>query len=597
MQTTTTALYSPSMMPDSRTLQSLIWWYFLFQLLCMVICSPPEDPVQCASKKFNCTITNSYGTFPDRSVCRAGNVVYPTNEEELVAVVAQASMKKRKMKVATRYSHSITKLVCPGGENGLLISTRYLNRTLSVDVSTMLITVESGATLREVIDVAAKSGLVLPYTPYWWGLTIGGLLATGAHGSSLYDKGSSVHDYVVGVRIVTPASASEGYAKVRLLVNSHSDMNAVKVSLGVLGVISQVTLRLQPIFKRSITNIVSNDSDMGVKAVTFGNQHEFGDITWYPSQRKAIYRMDDRISSNASGNGRNDFIGFRSTSTLTLALVRSTEEGQEATSNGDGKCIDSKLTTSTLMTSGYGLMNNGLLFTGYPVVGFHNRLQASGTCLDSIENARLTACPWDPRVKGQFFHQTTITIGLSKVKNFIKDVQKLRDLVPKAMCGLELYNGILIRYVKASSAYLGKQEDGLDFDITYYRSHDPMTPRLYEDIIEEVEQVALFKYGGTPHWGKNRNLAFDGAIKKYDKRLAFLKVKQAYDPSGLFSNEWTDQILGIKGGPSIIKEGCALEGLCICSEDLHCAPKKGYYCRPGKVYTDARVCTRLASSH
>jgi L-gulonolactone oxidase len=209
----------------------------------------------------------------------------------------------------------------------------------------------------------------------------------------------------------------------------------------------------------------------------------------------------------------------------------------------------------------------GILFTGYPVIGYHNRLQSSGSCLDSHENALITACAWDPRVNGEFFHQTTFSIGLSKAKSFIQDVQNLLKLEPEAMCGVELYNGILMRYVKASSAYLGKQEDAVDFDITYYRSKDPMTPRLYEDVLEEVEQLALFKYAALPHWGKNRNLAFNGAIKKYKNARGFLKVKEAYDPLGLFSSEWTNQILGLKNGVTIAKEGCALEGLCMLTRE------------------------------
>lgn len=206
----------------------------------VVVSTPPEDPIKCSSQNTTCTITNSYGMFPDRTTCQASQVLYPTTEQELVSIVSSATRKNSKIKVATHYSHSIPKLVCPEGQKGLLISTKYLNKIVKIDVEEKLITVESGVTLKELIKEASKVGLVLPYTPYWFGLTIGGLLGTGAHGSTLWGKGSAVHDYVVEIKIVRPSNFVDGYAKVEILDEQNEDLNAAKVSLGVLGVISQV---------------------------------------------------------------------------------------------------------------------------------------------------------------------------------------------------------------------------------------------------------------------------------------------------------------------------------------------------------------------
>lgn len=88
----------------------------------------------------------------------------------------------------------------------------------------------------------------------------------------------------------------------------------------------QITFKLEPLFKRSITYVTENDSNLENQVITFGQEHEFADIIWYPTQHKAVYRVDDRVSIHTSGDAVYDFIPFRSTPATQLQLLRTTGE-------------------------------------------------------------------------------------------------------------------------------------------------------------------------------------------------------------------------------------------------------------------------------
>ena len=82
-------------------------------------------------------------------------------------------------------------------------------------------------------------------------------------------------------------------------------------------------MKVETLFKRSITyETKDDDNNLGEEAISFGKKHEFGDITWYPSQRQVSYRIDDRVLSNTSGNDVNKLFGFRSIASPVLVSNR-----------------------------------------------------------------------------------------------------------------------------------------------------------------------------------------------------------------------------------------------------------------------------------
>ncbi|KAL4203006.1 hypothetical protein AMTRI_Chr02g224090 [Amborella trichopoda] len=565
----------------------------------------PACTVLCSGARGPCGITNYRGAWQDGKSCVVSRVEYPSTEEELVAAVANAVREGRPIKLMGPMSHTANRFPCPGGDkSGVLINTRDLNSFVSIDQAELMVTADAGVKVRDLAARLASSGLTLTQTPYFDAVTIGGVISMGAHGSGLRGGGGAVHEYIVRLRMVVAAPPNNGFAKVVELGGDDESrhlFDAARVSIGTLGAISRVTLRVERMFKRQVFLSVKGDEDLEDTLVEHGKEHEFGDITWYPSLGKVVYRIDDRVSNSMPGHGRKMEMAFRPQTVDSIVKRRLQEEQIQASRDSRQLCNISKNQFHQGIHAGAGFLNDGKSFHGFPVVGFNNMMQSSSACQAcdqhcNNDDGQLSGddqvCAWDPRINGSFYFHSSIAVPLRHAASAIGDIKRLAITNPNTLCAVDFYGGLLMRFLKKSQAHLGNKEDAIHMEFFYYSSRRPEEPRWNEHIMEEMEQILLFKYSGRPHWAKNRVYAFKGVTEKVADWGQFVKVKKEMDSLGFFSSAWSDTVLGLGsiGRVERRRPRCALDGLCVCESDLDCAPEAGLVCANGTVWSRARVC-------
>lgn len=176
----------------------------------------------------------------------AGQIVYPESEDEIVEV----------MKFASRTG----KTVIPVGGNtkkgfggtaeraDILLSLERLQGITEHRVGDLTVSVKAGTTIARLAAQLAESGQKIPLDPFWPAkATIGGVIAANDSGPKRLKYGSA-RDSVIGLRVVYPnGKVIRTGGKVVKNVAGY-DMNKLFIgSMGTLGVISEITLKLRPI--------------------------------------------------------------------------------------------------------------------------------------------------------------------------------------------------------------------------------------------------------------------------------------------------------------------------------------------------------------
>jgi len=169
----------------------------------------------------------------------------PVTTDEVAALVRHADQQGLKITIQGGLTGVAGGAVPADGD--VVINMERMNRIESIDAVEGVMQVQAGATLQQVQEAAAEAGWFFPVDLGARGsCQVGGNAATNAGGSQVVRYGT-MRDSVLGLEAVLP-DGSVVTSLTRLVKNSSGlDLRFLFIgSEGTLGVITRLTLRLQP---------------------------------------------------------------------------------------------------------------------------------------------------------------------------------------------------------------------------------------------------------------------------------------------------------------------------------------------------------------
>jgi xylitol oxidase len=163
-----------------------------------------------------------------------GNVFYPQTVDEVQHLVKSHAMIKG---LGTRHCFNT---IADSKDN--LLSTKELNKVVSLDAEALTVTVEAGIKYGELAPYLHQKGYALHNLASLPHISVGGSITTATHGSGL--KNGNLSSAVVGLELVKADGSVVKFSKEK----DPDRLNALVVGLGALGILTKVTLKIQPTY-------------------------------------------------------------------------------------------------------------------------------------------------------------------------------------------------------------------------------------------------------------------------------------------------------------------------------------------------------------
>jgi FAD/FMN-containing dehydrogenase len=202
-------------------------------------------------------------------------------EDEIVNLVRRCRAENRTIRVAGS-GHSSSALV---QTDDTIISLKYFKGITSIDRDAMTATLKTGMTVEETNKALEREGYALFNTGDVDVQYLAGAISTGTHGTGRRLQNLSA--MLVGVRLVTANGEIVEYH-----CKHHPEMiKAFRVSLGALGIITEITVKILPLFRLKRREVFASMGDCFRYFDQLAEENRNVDFYWYPRRDEVKIRI------------------------------------------------------------------------------------------------------------------------------------------------------------------------------------------------------------------------------------------------------------------------------------------------------------------
>ena len=506
--------------------------------------------------------------------CPPAEVYSPSSEAEVSIVVKKAIEAGKTVMAGTKGFRSQIDAACTDKDQ-IQITTENL-KDITIDEASMLATAQAGVTLGELSEALAAKNLSINMISEGVFFTVGGMLGSGTHGSTL-KQGASLQEYVTAITII------DGLGEVRK-VQDATDLKALRVNLGVLGVVVDATFKVEPLTKVRASFVDKKDDQLAADILKLAEDNYSASVAWFPGQSSYTATLYNKVSIQTEGDAVNAQAHVDEGSLKAFKeIFKIAHSGQ----TGNMGCLLAAIRKGLRAKSYFTQDGQNIA----DPVGYSHKMQYFTCSKDS-------PCPWDvlPIVIGG------ISIPVDDLGDWVEEVRKIHKSYSNIISPVCFpLNGIYFRFANSSDALVASNEGrktvfiDLEYAVNTHNSvqeGEKIVIKSYPQhfqVYQEIMHMSLNTFKARPHWGKNYADAFFNIGKvQYDKWDSFLEAKQKFDRNGIFTNNWWNRVISSSTDSSEFKDGCGLSGDCICQEDSHCL--EPYKCKQGQGYDKIRVC-------